>query len=303
MDDAYTVCALVAYDGADYHGFQAQANAPSIQQALEDALDRCAERCSRVTGAGRTDAGVHATGQVIAVAVRWRHSLAALQRAWNVHLSPAIAVRSVQTAPPGFHPRFSALSRTYRYTVQCGGQEGRAAVSRSPLTRRYAWFEARALDVAAMNEVSATLIGEHDFATFGWPPQGEKTVRVVEAAHWTWVQETPPALGSYAGPQVVFTITANAFLRQMVRSLVGALLAVGRGDWSAQDFAAAWAAADRRRAAPPAASHGLVLENVAYPEHLAALIFEKERSMHRLQQSASQAPSALRHGKENLRED
>jgi tRNA pseudouridine38-40 synthase len=204
----------------------------------------------------------------------WR----ALQRAWNRHLPPTIVVWRVDAAPEGFHPRHSAISRTYRYTVQCGGAAGRsAATGRSPLTDRYTWFEARPLDVAAMNAVSATLVGTHDFATFGQPPQGENTVRTVEAATWTWVSESPPPLHQFAGTKLVFTITANAFLRQMVRSLVGSLLAVGRGDWTQEQFAAAWAARDhvagRRRLIAP---QGLVLEKVTYPDHLAALIFGNE---------------------------
>ena len=272
------VCALVAYDGADYHGFQAQDNAVSVQQTLEEALDCFAERRSRIVGAGRTDTGVHAAGQVIAVQVNWRHSLESLQRAWNVHLPPAIVVRGVQGAPDGFHPRFSAVSRTYRYTVQCGSRAGkRAEVNRSPFTHRYAWFEPRPLDVAAMNAVSATLVGQHDFATFGQPPQGENTLRTVQAAVWEWVVESPPPLSDIAGSKLVFTITANAFLRQMVRSLVSSMLAVGRGEWTQAFFADAWAAADRNRSAAPAAPQGLVLEKVTYPEHLATLIFEKER--------------------------
>lgn len=274
---ACTVCALVAYDGTDFHGFQAQANAPSIQQELETALDRFVVRCSRVAGAGRTDAGVHASGQVIAVCVQWRHGLDALQRAWNVHLPPTIAVRRVGMAPDGFHPRHSAVSRTYRYTVQCGGQDGRRAeVSRSPLTDRFAWFEPRPLDVAAMNAVSAQLVGSHDFATFGQPPQGDNTLRTVQTARWEWVTASQAPLNDAAGMKLVFTITANAFLRQMVRSLAGSMLAVGRGEWTAQAFVDAWMAQDRSRAAAPAAAQGLVLEKVTYPDHLAALIFGKE---------------------------
>ena len=271
------ICALVAYDGADYHGFQAQTNAVSVQQTLEVALDRCAERSSRVIGAGRTDTGVHASGQVVGANVKWRDSLGALQRAWNRHLPPTVVVWRVEAAPEGFHPRHSAISRTYRYTVQCGGAAGRsAATSRWPLTDRYSWFEARPLDVAAMNAVSATLVGTHDFATFGQPPQGENTVRTVEAATWTWVNESPSPLHQFAGTKLVFTITANAFLRQMVRSLVGSLLAVGRGDWTQERFAAAWTARSRSRSAPPIAPQGLVLEKVTYPDHLAALIFGNE---------------------------
>lgn len=267
------VSALVAYDGSDYHGFQYQSNAPSIQCELEAALDKVAKREGRIAGAGRTDAGVHASGQVIAVHVEWRHDLAALQRAWNVHLPDAITVRRLAAAPAEFHPRHSALSRTYRYTVRQGsGDEERQAPRRSPLTDRFALYEVRPLDVATMQQAAQVLVGSQDFATFGQPPQGENTERIVYAADWQVVREDLPALGDYPGDRLVFTVTANAFLRQMVRSFVATLLAVGRGEWSVEEVAAALAARSRSRSAPPAPPQGLVLEKVTYPALLDALI-------------------------------
>jgi tRNA pseudouridine38-40 synthase len=272
----------VAYDGSDYRGFQYQTNAASIQCELEAALDKVAQRASRVAGAGRTDAGVHASGQVIAVHVEWRHDLAALQRAWNVHLPDAITVRRLRTVPAEFHPRFSALSRTYRYTVRQGSagesrnEAGQQAPRRSPLTDRFALYAVRPLDVAAMQGAAQVLVGSHDFATFGQPPRGESTERTVYAAEWQLVQEDLPTLGDYPGQRLVFTVTANAFLRQMVRSFVATLLAVGRGEWSVDDVAAALAARSRSRSAPPAPPQGLVLEKVTYPAVLDALIHGNE---------------------------
>lgn len=272
------VSALVAYDGSDYHGFQYQSNAPSIQCELEAALDKVAKREGRIAGAGRTDAGVHASGQVIAVHVEWRHDLAALQRAWNVHLPDAITVRRLAAAPAEFHPRHSALSRTYRYTVRQGegggsrGEDGMRAPRRSPLTDRFALYEVRPLDLVAMQQAAQLLVGDHDFATFGQPPQGESTRRTVYAAGWQAVREDLPALGDYPGQRLVFTVTANAFLRQMVRSFVATLLAVGRGEWSVEEVAAALAARSRSRSAPPAPPQGLVLEKVTYPALLDARI-------------------------------
>lgn len=270
------VSALVAYDGSAYHGFQYQANAATVQCELEAALDKVAKREGRLAGAGRTDAGVHASGQVIAVHVHWQHSLPALQRAWNVHLPTAITVRKVQAAPEGFHPRHSAVSRTYRYTVWQGGDESAAkAPRRSPLTDRFALYEVRSLDLAAMQEATQGLVGSHDFATFGQPPQGESTVRTVHAAEWQVVEESVPQLGDYPSRRLVFTITANAFLRQMVRSIVGSLLAVGCGEWAAGDVERALQARSRHRSAPPAPPQGLVLEKVTYPAELDALIHGK----------------------------
>ena len=272
------VSALVAYDGSAYHGFQYQANAASIQCELEAALDKVAERVGRIAGAGRTDAGVHASGQVLAVHVEWRHDLAALQRAWNVHLPDDITVRRLHVVPEEFHPRYSALSRTYRYTVRQGsddqgrGEDVSRAPRRSPLTDRFALYEVRPLQVAAMQEAAQVLVDSHDFATFGQPPQGEGTQRTVYAADWQVVRDDLPALGDYPGQRLVFTVTANAFLRQMVRSMVATLLAVGRGEWSVEDVAQALAARKRSRSAPPAPPHGLVLEKVTYPAALDTLI-------------------------------
>lgn len=264
-----TVSAVVAYDGTSYHGFQYQVGTPTIQGTLEQALDRCARRVSRVTGAGRTDAGVHARGQVVAVTVEWQHGAEALERAWNTHLPPDVAVRLVREALPGFHPRFSAVSRTYRYTVWCGEAErGQSSGRRSPLTDRFGSFEPRRLDVAAMQAAAEQLQGRHDFASFGQPPQGESTVRTVLSARWEVVTESLAVLDSYPGSRLVFTIVADAFLRQMVRSIVASLLAVGRREWTVERLAEVLQARDRSQAAPPAPAQGLVLERVTYPEPL-----------------------------------
>ncbi len=264
-----TLCALVAYDGSDFHGFQAQADVVTVQGVLEDALDRFCERDGRVVGAGRTDAGVHASGQVIRVTVRWAHTSAALERAWNARLPASVVVRLVREAPTGFHPRFDAISRTYRYTVQWRQTpQDFPPLRRSPLTDRFALLETRPLDLTAMNAAAAHLVGTHDFATFGQPPQGESTERHVMQARWEWRQSTLPPLDDFPGAALVLTITANAFLRQMVRNLVGTLLAVGRGELAPDAMVELLAARDRSRSAPPAAPQGLVLERVTYPEML-----------------------------------
>ena len=241
----------------------------TVQDTLEEALDQFCQRPQRIVGAGRTDAGVHANGQVIRATVAWGHSLADLERAWNVRLPAAIAVRRVREAPPGFHPRFDATSRTYRYTVQWSqSPQGLPAPRRAPLTDRFSLFQTCALDVEAMNAAAATLVGVHDFATFGQPPQGENTEREVFMAVWQVIEAAPTPFDSFPGRRLVFTITANAFLRQMVRNLVSTLLAVGRGEWSVERLKAALAARDRRYCVPPAAPQGLVLERVTYPQAL-----------------------------------
>jgi tRNA pseudouridine38-40 synthase len=262
------ICGLVAYDGSDYHGFQLQPGVPTVQGALEEALARLVGAPTRVTGAGRTDTGVHASGQVVAAQVVWRHTVADLQRAWNAHLPRSLAIRGLQVAPSGFHPRFSAVERAYRYTVVEACDQSLAAPCRSPLTDRYAFYVMHVLDLAAMNAAAQALLGEQDFATFGKAPVGDNTVRTVFEAGWQVAESSVPPLTPYPGRQLVFTIRANAFLYQMVRNLVGMLLAVGCGRWTPEDVQTALAARKRSHSAPPAPPHGLNLEWIRYPAEL-----------------------------------
>ncbi len=263
------VCGLAAYDGTDYFGFQAQADVPTIQGELEKALAKFSEPVGRVAGAGRTDAGVHASGQVIAVRTKWRHDPAQLQRAWNAHLPRSICVRAIELAPEGFHPRFSAEKRTYRYrVVMGGGQDSGDAPDRSPLTDRFAWYEPAPLALEQMQEAGEHLVGEHDFASFGQPTQGESTVRRVMEVRWQEEHCSPEVLDRYPGRRLTLTITANGFLRRMVRSIVGTLLEVGRGRRRPDEVKELLAAKDRGLAAPPAPACGLTLERVVYPREL-----------------------------------
>lgn len=257
--DLKQVAALVGYDGTDYCGFQVQADVPTIQGTLEEALRTFTTLQGRIAGAGRTDAGVHARGQVIGLTLQWRHGLDDLRRAWNAHLPPAIVIRRVTEPPAGFHPRFSAVQRTYRYFMREG-------VEREPLSSRYTLDIAQSLDLAAMQAAAAELVGTHDFATFGQPPQSKSTVRTVYAAEWHVEMSDLSPVAVVAERRLVFTLTANAFLQHMVRKVVGSLIEVGRGRWSGADFAEALHAANGARSAPPAPPCGLVLEWVAYPE-------------------------------------
>lgn len=240
------VRAVVAYDGTDYSGFQRQANAPTVQAALETALARVSQEAITVLAAGRTDAGVHAAGQVITFDTAWRHGLDNLHRALNAVLPADVAVQEIEQAAPDFHPRYNAHSRRYRYTVY-------NAPVRCPLTRRYSLHVTASLDVVAMQQAARSLVGERDFATFGQPPQGEITVRRVLAAEWGGEM-----------PRLTFDIEANAFLYRMVRSIVGTLLQVGRGGMDVEEFVAALASCDRSRAGPTAPPHGLCLMEVRY---------------------------------------
>lgn len=240
------VRALVAYDGTNYRGFQRQANAPTVQAALEAALSRVTCERIGVLPAGRTDAGVHAAGQIVAFDIAWRHGLDDLQRALNAGLPADIVVREVDEVSPAFHPRHDARSRWYQYTLY-------HSPVRWPLARLYSLHVAAPLDVAAMQRAAQSLVGEHDFAAFGRAPQGQVTVRRVLAAAWNG---EPPRLS--------FDIEANAFLYRMVRSIVGTLLKVGRGDMDVQGFAAVLASRSRDQAGPTAPPHGLCLMEVRY---------------------------------------
>jgi tRNA pseudouridine38-40 synthase len=238
--------ATVAYDGTDYHGFQVQADQRTVQGTLEDALAAVTQQRVRVIGAGRTDSGVHALGQVVSFRAHWRHSVHDLHRALNAVLPGDTVVWSLSEAGEGFHPRFSARSRCYRYTIwnHC---------VRNPLLRRTSHWVFEPLLVGAMEDAAGLLVGEHDFATFGSPPQGENTVRRVFRATWT-----------RQGNELRLDIEANAFLYRMVRSIVGTLVQVGKGELSVAAFGELLAAADRSLAGPTAPANGLSLEAVHY---------------------------------------
>lgn len=242
--------ATVAYDGTRYYGFQRQtAGTPTIQGALEAALATVSGQTVTVLGAGRTDAGVHASGQVIAWEMDWRHPAQALLRALNANLPSDIALQTVAEAAPDFHPRFDARRRRYEYWLY-------TRRVRDPLRDRFCWRARYRLDIPAMQRAASLLVGEHDFATFGQPPQGVNTVRQVMES----------ALDQAAEDTLVYRVTANAFLQRMVRSIVGTLVEVGRGAMSEAQFAAALAAADRAQAGPSAPPHGLTLVAVGYDD-------------------------------------
>jgi len=245
------VRAVVAYDGTGYGGFQRQVNAPTIQEALERALSEILQTPTRLLAAGRTDAGVHAEGQVIAFDAAWQHPVENLQRALNALLPAQIAVLSLAEATAGFHPRYDALRRWYRYTLYC-------APVRNPLVSRYSLHVRKPLAVADMQRAARQLLGQHDFAAFGSPPQGERTVREIFRAAWQ-VEE----------PWLTFDIEANAFLYRMVRMLVGTMLRVGFGALTPDDFGEILHSRERRRAGPAVAAAGLTLKAVYYAEEQA----------------------------------
>lgn len=241
--------ALVEYDGTHYHGWQLQKGVPTIQGGLEQALERIVGAPTRVHAAGRTDAGVHARGQVIHFLTAWSRSPEELERACNAMLPPDIVVRDLKRAPDGFHARHSARSKTYVYRIL-------NRPLRSALERLYALHVSSALDLGAMQEAAAHLIGTHDFAAFGAPTDGT-TSTVREMLRATWEEADKDDI-------VCFSIHGTGFLRYMVRSLVGTLLQVGSGKIVPKTFLEILRSCDRSRSGPTAPPQGLFLMSVHY---------------------------------------
>lgn len=239
--------AVIAYDGTDYHGFQRQSpdREPSIQGTLEGALSTIGQS-GGVIGAGRTDAGVHASGQVIAFDVNWRHGLVDLQRALNAILPEDIVVLELEQAAYAFHPRYDAVSRAYRYSIN-------NTRVRNPLTARYALHVPQELDVDVMRRALAYTIGDHDFAAFGQPTVGESTIRSMYRADV--IAERP---------SIAIELQANGFLYRMVRRIVGTLIPIGRDKQTPEDFIEILKSADPNRAGPAVAPNGLCLTQVNY---------------------------------------
>lgn len=206
---------VLAYDGSDFQGSQRQAargrqSGRTVQGELETALRSLGWCGKSVLLAGRTDRGVHASGQVAAFDLDWRHGAQALQRALNAHLPADMAVKQVVEAPPDFHPRFWAVARCYRYRLFC-------AETRDPLRERYAWRVWPLVD--DLSPLATLWPGTHDFVAFGSAPRpGGCTQRTVTLAHW-----------ARQGDEWTFEIEADAFLYRMVRRLVYVQVAAGQG--------------------------------------------------------------------------
>jgi len=262
----------LAYDGTDFVGWQRQANGISIQGLIEDALAKLDGRAVAVAGAGRTDSGVHALGQVAAFTLERSMPAEAVLRALNAQLPDAIRITSAENAPASFHPRFAAQSKTYRYRIL------NTEVA-SPFERRYAWHVPGALDVAAMNEAARMLEGEQDFAAF--QATGSDVASTVRRITTSRIAECGLRVdwgfgdcGSEAGDQsasrkpqsalLVYTVTGSGFLRHMVRTIAGTLVEIGRGRRTADSMAHLLVLRDRAQAGPTAPASGLFLVGVDY---------------------------------------
>jgi tRNA pseudouridine38-40 synthase len=250
--DQVRLLLTVQYDGAGFHGWQLQPDRRTVQGTLERALSRLADRPSGVLGAGRTDAGVHALGQIASVDMPGRWSPEGLQRALDAILPDDLWVEEVRRVPDDFHPRYDAVSRTYVYDV--GTHRGAA----SPFHRRWCWPLREDLDPHLLERAARPLLGRHSFVAFaksGQPERGEECT--VATAEWTeW------RLGWR------FTISADRYLHHMVRYLVGTMVDVARGRRPPSDIMGLLGSEPDLITSPPAPPQGLFLSRVEYPDNV-----------------------------------
>ncbi len=240
----------IEYDGSQFCGWQRQENAHSVQEALEEAIYALSEERVSVTGAGRTDAGVHALGQVAHFDLEKEFSPNIVRNALNAHLRPhLITVVEADFAPDDFHARFSALARHYEYRILC---------RRAPpaLDHGFVWHVARKLDAEAMHDAAQSLVGKHDFTTF----------RSVQCQAKSPIKTLDCLDVSRRENEIVIYARARSFLHHQVRSLVGSLKLVGEGKWTARDLQRALEARDRGTCGPVAPPQGLMLLKVDYQQ-------------------------------------
>lgn len=252
---------ILAYDGSHYKGFQRQANARSVQGEVENALRKLSWQGNSILAAGRTDTGAHATGQVIAFDLDWDHDVQDLKQALNNLLPQDVVAREVKQVRASFHPRYDASWRKYLYRIYC-------QPVRDPLLDPYAWRVWPAVSFQDLHETAQPLIGTHDFAAFGTPPQSNgSTIRCVLESNWK--QEAP---------YLIFEIVAYAFLYHMVRRLVFMQVRIAQGKLSSSNLERALASGsvneqvNATRNAPSmrlvhglAPAQGLILAEVNYP--------------------------------------
>ena len=250
------VRATVAYDGGSFHGFVVNEDVRTVAGELDDALSRVVGTTIAVACAGRTDRGVHAVGQVVSFDVPDDTDLDRVRRSVNRQCGPSVVIRSLGRAGDDFDARFTATGRSYRYRVLNRRDP-------DPFLASTAWHVRDPLDVPAMQSAADHLVGEHDFSSFcrrrkvATDSAAPKLIRRIETLGWQ---------GTDDDGLLEFTITAPAFCHQMVRSIVGMLVDVGRGRRSVDDVPAILEARERQAAGGPAPPHGLALWSVRYPD-------------------------------------
>jgi tRNA pseudouridine38-40 synthase len=238
---------ILKYDGTAFWGMQRQADARSVQGEVETALRKIGWKGKSILAAGRTDTGVHASGQVIAFDFDWRHPLGDLVKAINATLPEDVAAAVVRETREDFHPRFDAISRTYRYQIFCQPE-------RDPLRERYAWRIWPELDLQLLDSCAEQFVGEHDFSAFGTPPkEGGSTIRQVLDAHW-----------QVAADQLTFEVRANAYLYHMVRRMVHLQVEIGHEKKPMELLSSGLSGERLKMIQGLAPAHGLFLSHVQY---------------------------------------
>jgi tRNA pseudouridine38-40 synthase len=243
---------VLEYDGTGFSGWQVQPGARTVQGVLEESLSDLAGEPITIIGAGRTDAGVHALGQVASAKTSLALPAGEIRAAVNARLPDDVLILSAEDVPPAFHARYSAVSRSYFYLV---------GFAESPIWRRHRWHVRSVLDVARMREALDPLRGEHDFSSFaltGSEPDHHRCRVAAISLEWD------PRFGGL----LALRVTADRFLRGMVRSIVGTLVEVGRGKIAPSEMATILDAKDRGRAGPTAPPWGLYLERVTYEQEV-----------------------------------
>jgi len=253
---------ILAYDGTDFSGWQSQPGQSTIQGTLTDVVEKLTQRRLMIHAAGRTDAGVHAAGQVANFKTQSELSAEEFQRAFNALLPPSIRVVAAEEVGPDFHSRWSALAKTYRYRIF----RGRVV---PPFLWRYVQHDPFPLDFDAMAEAARLFEGEHDFTSFAASTGSEEddrerdTRRIIyhsELLRCSTINSQTPA------EEWVYVIRGKSFLRYMVRKIVGTLVDVGRGRLTPMDIPELFALRDRSKSGATIAPHGLCLEQVEYPD-------------------------------------
>lgn len=236
---------ILEYEGTNYHGWQFQENAVTIQQKVEEAIFQLSGERVRVTGAGRTDAGVHARGQVANFLLEKNLTLYEIEGGMNAYLPEDIVVKYVEETSPGFNARYSAKRRVYLYQI---------STTRTALRRKFCWQVFQEFDSGVLNVLSQMLPGEHDFTSFTRSEAQSSHKRcIVYESHWT-----------QDGDLLIYRISANRFLHGMVRSLVGTMMDVAFGKYGVDRFREIFEAKNRTEAGPAAPAKGLILEEVIY---------------------------------------